>query len=185
METETERVKEPPWTVFSRDLLGYLLTVLSQFFSSHCSMTWLDFHNIHVVDRPDCKPEHRGTDLEKMIVWIWSAEDMKKPFERKRPRKRKRLPPRDHEQMLHRAFGDFVLDVDKHWTAWTIRISFPENDEDIIHTFCEKREPTPPPPPLPPSRPLSPGSDDLSPDEEEKEGMEEEEEEEKKEAVFF
>lgn len=153
METREEGsqqlLKPSKLVVFSWNSFSYLLTALTQFVSSHCSETWSDRHQILVVDRPDCKPEHQGTYKAKQMVWTWSADDFKKPSDQRRRRLWNHLPVRHHELMLTHCFGEFDLDVDKNWNKWIVRIAFPETHYDETHTFHEKRDS--PPPPLSPS----------------------------------
>jgi hypothetical protein len=143
MEVETEREERAEWTVFNWTSFSYLLTTLTQFITWRCSTTWLDMHEIVVVDRPDCKPEHRGTVQEKQIVWTWRADDLKKRSDQRRRRVWRVFPPRDHELRLRRFFGEFDLDVDQHWAAWIVRLSFPETLDHPTHTFHEKRDSPP------------------------------------------
>lgn len=136
-------------TFFDSRAFCYLLEILGDFFIRHCS--WerrRDKCRFHIVNKPECKPEFKGTVKEKMVVLTWSADDMYEAASLQH-RETGLLPPRDHEQLLRNAFCEFDLEVDQRRTGWVVRISVPEKTFEEIHVFRDQRESTSFPP-LPP-----------------------------------
>lgn len=138
-EAPADGVKSPKLDRFNWTALSHLFKVMAEFLTFHCSWKRLDGHRIKIVDRLDCKPEDRGTHVEKQVVWTWRSDDFRKPVnQRSRTRK---LRPRNHELLLRRGFCEFDLDVEKNWVEWTVRISIPESEFDEKHHFRDLRGP--------------------------------------------